>query len=138
MDFEKLDDKGVLITGGADGIGLAMAEMFRSAGARVFVGDIAVEKLEKSAARIGASSAPCDVTDPDGLDRWVDRAWDEIGPIDLLCANAGVVTQGSLLDSRREDLDWIFEVNVWGIVNACRPFVRKLRDAGRDTNQNYI
>ena len=82
MDFEKLDDKGVLITGGADGIGLALAEMFRSAGARVFVGDIAAEKLEKSAARIGASCAACDVTDADQIEQWFERAWDEIGPIE--------------------------------------------------------
>jgi NAD(P)-dependent dehydrogenase (short-subunit alcohol dehydrogenase family) len=132
VDFEKLDDKKVLITGGADGIGLALAEMFRSAGSRVFLGDIAAEKLARSAARIGASSAACDVTDADQVAQLVEQAWEEIGPIDLLCANAGVVTQGSLLEARREDLDWIFEVNVWGILNACRPYVRKLREAGRE------
>lgn len=131
MDFAKLDDKRVLLTGAADGIGLALARAFHSGGARVFLSDVAAEKLARNAAALGAPSAACDVTDAAALAEVVDRAWRELGPVDLLCANAGVVTQGSLLEARREELDWIFDVNVWGILNACRPYVRKLRESGR-------
>jgi len=129
--LEKLDELGALVTGGADGIGLALARALRAQGARVFLTDVAAEKLTARASALGASHAPCDVTDADGLARLVERAWREIGPIDLLCANAGVVTQGSLLSTPRAELDWIFEVNVWGILNAARPFVAKLRETGR-------
>ncbi len=132
MDFSKLDDKRVLITGSAGGIGLALARAFHSGGARVFLTDVAGEKLARIAPQIGAVAAACDVTQPDAIAEIVDRAWREIGPIDLLCANAGVVTQGPLLEARREELDWIFDVNVWGILNACRPYVRMLRESGRE------
>jgi NAD(P)-dependent dehydrogenase (short-subunit alcohol dehydrogenase family) len=67
------------------------------------------------------------VRDEGAVAALVDAAWRELGAIDLLCANAGVVTSGSILDTRREQLDWIFGVNVFGIVNACRPYVAKLR-----------
>jgi NAD(P)-dependent dehydrogenase (short-subunit alcohol dehydrogenase family) len=128
MDFA---GRNALITGGADGIGLALGTALRAAGARVFLADVAAEKLARNAARIGAASAVCDVTDADAVERMLERAWSELGPIDLLCANAGVVMQGSLLDARREDLDWIFAVNVWGILNACRAYVRRLRESRR-------
>jgi len=123
--------KAALVTGAADGIGLALAEALVQAGARVFMSDIAEEKLSENAARIGAASAACDVSDAEAIARLVDRAWAEIGPIDLLCANAGVLVPGSVLDASPRDIDWIFSVNVWGIVNACRPFVRKLRESRR-------
>lgn len=130
-DFHRLDDKNVLITGGADGIGLALAEAFAAGGARLFLADIAAEKLAASASKLSAASAPCDVTDPEAVERVVDRAWEEIGPIDLLCANAGVATSGSVLDASPEDIAFLFGVNVWGILNAVRPFVKRLRNTGR-------
>jgi NAD(P)-dependent dehydrogenase (short-subunit alcohol dehydrogenase family) len=131
LDFETVAGRNVLITGGADGIGLALGRALASAGAGVFLTDVAAEKLERNAAMLGAASAPCDVTDPAAVAKVVDEAWERLGPIDLLCANAGVVAQGPLLECRREDLDWIFEVNVWGILNASRPYVRRLRAARR-------
>lgn len=129
--FDRLDDKAVLVTGAADGIGLALSKACAAAGARVFLTDIAEEKLEKRAAELQAPCAACDVTDADAVAAVVDRAWDSVGPIDLLCANAGVFKAGSLLDASQDDFDWIFGVNVWGVLNATRPFVAKLREAGR-------
>lgn len=131
LDFERLDDKAVLITGAADGIGLAMAEAFSAGGARVFLADIAQEKLAEQAKRLGAASAPCDVTDRAAVESMVERAWREIGPIDLLCANAGVIDPGPLLEASREAIDFQFGVNVWGVLDTVRAFVAKLREAGR-------
>jgi NAD(P)-dependent dehydrogenase (short-subunit alcohol dehydrogenase family) len=123
--------KAALVTGAADGIGLALAEALARAGARVFLSDVAEEKLAKAAARLGAACAPCDVSDAAAVERLVERAWAESGPLDLLCANAGVLVPGSILDATPQEIEWIFSVNVWGIVNACRPFVRRLRASGR-------
>ncbi|MEE2664898.1 MAG: SDR family oxidoreductase [Myxococcota bacterium] len=131
IDFDPLEDKAVLITGAADGIGLALAETFAAGGARVFLADIAADKVAQQAERLGASSAACDVTDAAAVEAMVEKAWQEVGPIDLLCGNAGVFQPGSLLDASSEDIAFQFDVNVWGILNACRPFVRKLRQAGR-------
>lgn len=128
MDFSKLDDKRVFVTGAADGIGAALARAFRDRGARVFLCDIAEARLRETAAALDSPSVPCDVRNPTALARVVERAWRELGGLDLVCANAGVVTQGPILEAAREDLDWIFDINVWGVLNTCRPFVRLLRE----------
>jgi NAD(P)-dependent dehydrogenase (short-subunit alcohol dehydrogenase family) len=131
IDFDPLDDKAVLITGAADGIGLALAEAFAAGGARVFLSDIAADKVARQAERLNASGTACDVTDAAAVEATVEKAWREIGPIDLLCANAGVYQPGRLLEASSEDIAFQFDVNVWGILNACRPYVRKVRDAAR-------
>ncbi len=127
QQIDGFQGKAALVTGAADGIGLALAEALTRAGARVFMSDIAAEKLGKAAAGIGAKSAPCDVSDAAAVERLVERAWAESGPLDLLCANAGVLVPGSILEVTPQQIEWIFSVNVWGILNACKPFVRKLR-----------
>ena len=131
IQFDRLDDKRVLITGAADGIGRALAEAFHAGGAELFLTDIAAGKLAETADALGASHAPCDVSDAAAMEALVDRAWEENGPFDLLCANAGVFAAGSLLEVRREEIDWLFGVNVFGVLHACRPFVRRLRASGR-------
>lgn len=128
MDFSRLDDKRVFVTGAADGIGAALARAFQAGGARVFLCDIAEERLRETAASLDSPCVACDVTNPTALARVVERAWRELGGIDLVCANAGVVMQGPILEASREDLDWIFGINVWGCLDTCRPFVRLLRE----------
>lgn len=128
MDFSRLDDKRVFVTGAADGIGAAVARVFKAGGARVFLCDIAEDRLRETAASLDSPCLPCDVTNPTSLARVVEKAWRELGGIDLVCANAGVVLQGPILEASREDLDWIFGVNVWGCLDTCRPFVRLLRE----------
>jgi NAD(P)-dependent dehydrogenase (short-subunit alcohol dehydrogenase family) len=129
--IESFEGKSALITGAADGIGAALAEALIEAGARVFASDINAEKLKETATRIGAEYAPCDVSDEAAVAELVERAWAEIGPLDLLCANAGVIVPGSILDASQADAEYIFGVNVWGVVNACKPFAKKLRASGR-------
>lgn len=131
MDFSKLDDKRVFVTGAADGIGAALARLFRGAGARVFLCDVAEVRLRETAHGLDAPFAACDVRNTTSLARVVERAWRELGGLDLVCANAGVVSQGPILEASREDLDWIFDINVRGVLDTCRPFVRLLRENKR-------
>jgi len=131
MDFEKLDDKRVFITGAADGIGAALARAFRAAGAKVFLCDVAEGKLRATAEKLDAPFAVCDVRQSTTLARVVERASRELDGLDLACANAGVVTRGPILEASREELDWIFGINVWGALDTCRPFVRLLREQRR-------
>ena len=127
-DFE---GETALITGAADGIGAALAEALKAAGAKVFLSDIHEEKLKATAERLGCPSAICDVTDADAVEAVVERAWSELGSVDLLCANAGVALFGSILEIPREEFDFCFGVNVHGVINAVRPQARKLRESGR-------
>jgi len=131
MTFGKVAGKCALLTGAAGGIGFALAKTLQARGARVFLSDIHAERLSESAAEIGVPSAPCDVRDPAALDELVDRAWQTLGGLDLLCANAGVIRTGSLLSASQQEIDWHFDINVWGILHALRSFHRRLQSAGQ-------
>ena len=123
--------KKVLLTGAADGIGLALARALQAAKAQVFVSDIAKDKLEAAATELGAPSAVCDVTDATATEGLVAQAWDELGGLDLVCANAGVFVPGSVLESTPGDIAFLFDVNVWGMLHTVRPAVQRMRAEGR-------
>lgn len=129
--LQGFDGKTALITGAADGIGAALASVLISEGAKVFLADIDGERLAETAGRLGCEYAVCDVTDEAAVEELVESAWAALGSVDLLCANAGVLIPGSLLEIDRRDFDFGFGVNVWGIIHAVRPQVRKLREKGR-------
>ena len=131
MNFQEVTDRGVLITGSAGGIGFALAEAFHASGAKVFLSDVNGERLAASAKGIGGPSAVCDVRNAAGVDELFDQAWETLGPIDLLCSNAGVIRTGSLLEVSRAEIDFHFDVNVWGVLNTVRSFHRLLRTSGR-------
>ncbi|HEY5076552.1 MAG TPA: SDR family NAD(P)-dependent oxidoreductase, partial [Acidimicrobiia bacterium] len=86
----RIDGKCVVVTGGASGIGAALARRFAAEGARgVVVADVQKEPLDAVARESGdALAVQCDVTDEAQLRSLVDRAEDRFGPIDLFCSNA--------------------------------------------------
>lgn len=129
--IESFEGRTALVTGAADGIGAALAGALQAAGAKVFLADINEEKLEATAERLGCESAVCDVTDEAAVEEVVESAWAALGSVDLVCANAGVIVAGSLLEVDRRDFDFGFGVNVLGILHVVRPQVRKLRERGR-------
>jgi NAD(P)-dependent dehydrogenase (short-subunit alcohol dehydrogenase family) len=94
-----------VVTGGARGIGRALAERFAAEGAAgVVVADLDRDGAERVAAGLGCPSlgAGLDATDPGAVARLVDRVEDELGPVDLWCSNAGV----ALGDGLGDDGDW--------------------------------
>ena len=131
MDFRELAGQGVLITGSAGGIGFALARAFQAGGAKVFLSDVNRERLAESARELGVPSAACDVREAASVDGLFDDAWEALDGIDLLCSNAGVIRTGSLLEVSRAEIDFHFDVNVWGVLNTVRSFHRLLRAAGR-------
>ncbi len=111
----------VLITGGSRGIGAAAVELFTSRGDRVF---FLYEKNHEAAAAVsaktGATGICCDVADGNQ----VKAAFAQIGDVDILICNAGIVHYGLLSMMEEEAWDRIFDVNVKGIyhcVNAAMP-----------------
>lgn len=131
MAMTDFEGRTALITGAADGIGAALAEALLEAGARVFLSDINEAKLKETASRLKSPNAVCDVSDAKAVDATVGAAWTEFGCVDLLCANAGVIVPGSLLEASDADARFIFGVNVWGVVNACRSHALRLRASER-------
>ena len=125
----KLDGKHVVVTGGANGIGAAMARRFADEGARVVVADLDEEELMRVAAETGGLGVPTDVRHEHQIAALVAAAEDHYGPIDLFCSNAGIVVLGG------EDLsDAVWErsisVNLLAHIYAARILVPRMLARG--------
>jgi NAD(P)-dependent dehydrogenase (short-subunit alcohol dehydrogenase family) len=115
-----LSDRVVVVTGGASGIGRALARRFADEGARgVVVADLDGAGAQAVAHEIGGLGAACDVSDESQVAELVARARDAFGPIDLFCANAGVAIGA---DETSPDAEWdlALAVNVRAHVYAAR------------------
>ena len=86
----ELKDKTITVTGGASGIGKAMAIRFSEEGARVVVADLTEEKAQRTAEQIQGLAVACDVTKEADIQNLVRQTEHEIGPLDMFCSNAGI------------------------------------------------
>ena len=126
----EIRDRVVVVTGGASGIGRAMAARFAAEGARgVVVADL--QGSEATAAELGERvlGVDCDVADDAQVDALLERARSEFGPVDVFCANAGIGT-GMGLDAPDEAWDLILAVNVRAHVIAARRLVPEWLERG--------
>ncbi|GAA3045259.1 SDR family NAD(P)-dependent oxidoreductase [Actinokineospora globicatena] len=99
----------VLVTGGAGGIGRAIASAFAALGDDVVIADVA--GVDEAAADLGVRGVAVDITDEDSIT----AALDQVGPVDVLVNNAGVLTvHGALLELPAADMLKILQVNVHG------------------------
>ena len=127
----QLDGKRVLITGGAQGIGLEMALKFAERGAEVVIADRNEAKLGQAKARIeeagvAAWAFPVDVTNPASIASLRAQIAAEVGPIDVLANNAGVVFGGPFIETPLDRHFQTFEVNVLGVVAMTHAFLPDL------------
>jgi NAD(P)-dependent dehydrogenase (short-subunit alcohol dehydrogenase family) len=123
------------ITGGARGIGQAIAQSLAARGARVAIGDLDGEAAERTAAAIGAGAIgiQLDVTDRGSFERFLDAAGDRLGPLDVLVNNAGVMVVGPFADADEAAAARVMDVNVGGVIHGMRLAIPRLR--GRDGGQ---
>ncbi|WP_260581026.1 SDR family NAD(P)-dependent oxidoreductase [Sphingopyxis sp. PET50] len=133
MDFA---GRSVVITGGATGIGFALAKRLGAAGARVIISEPRADKLAEAVAALDASGVEAlsftgDVTDPASVEALAGFAWDAHGRADAVIANAGVGgPRTSVIDSDPDAVRALFEVNFWGVWNCIRSFGRRFRADG--------
>jgi NAD(P)-dependent dehydrogenase (short-subunit alcohol dehydrogenase family) len=128
----EVEGKVVVVTGGASGIGRALAQRFARDGARgVMVADLDGPGAEAVASGIGAAAIGlrCDVASEEDVDALIDRAGAEFGPVDLFCANAGVGT-GTGLDTPDSVWDRAFDVNIRAHILAARHLVPQWLERG--------
>ena len=110
----------VAITGAARGIGLATAGAFLKAGAQVAIGDIDHDALDQAQRTLGSSAFELDVTSEHSFAGFISRVESELGPIDVLVNNAGVMPVGPL--STYDDLlcSRVIEIDLLGVIRGCR------------------
>jgi NAD(P)-dependent dehydrogenase (short-subunit alcohol dehydrogenase family) len=125
----KVAGKHVVVTGGANGIGAAMARRFADEGARVVVADLEEGKLMAVAAETGGLGVPTDVRHEHQIAALVTAAEAHYGPIDLFCSNAGIVVPGG---EDASDAVWerSFAVNVLAHIYAARVLVPRMTARG--------
>jgi 3-oxoacyl-[acyl-carrier protein] reductase len=122
-----------LVTGGGRGIGATIARELADAGMRVAVTGRTREQIDAVADEIGGLALEGDVSNADDVGRWVETAERELGPIELLVANAGISHQGATWSVPAEDWWRVFEINVLGVHLSCRAVVPSMlaRASGR-------
>ena len=135
MTITSLQDKTVLVTGGARGIGKGIARACLEEGARVVVTnlDIAVGKeTEKELSSLGSIRAlRCDGTDRLAVDELMDDVWANEGPIDVVFSNAGRGVSVSTLEASMDDVRNLFATNYESAVHLAQSYVPRMISADR-------
>jgi 3-oxoacyl-[acyl-carrier protein] reductase len=144
--MSQLDDKVAVITGGAQGIGRAIAELLAKRGAHVVIADINLEKAEATAQAIAASTGrraiaiKTNVIDSESTRAMVDRTIAELGHIDILINNAGTTRDNLIVRISDADWDLVLGINLKGAFNcskaAARPMMKQR--SGRIVNISSV
>lgn len=120
MGTERLQHKRVLITGGARGIGAALARRLAERGARVAVAGLEPGLLQQVAAEIGGPWRELDVANREQVDTVVDELVDELGGLDIVIANAGIAKQLPIVGGDPEVMERTIAVNTLGTYYTLR------------------
>ena len=127
--------KTAFVTGGAGGIGLALARRFAQAGMKVMLADIEDEKLAasvKSLRDLGSDvrGVACDVADPLSVERAAEASFQAFGNVHVVCNNAGVAAAGGIDNISLDNWRWVLEVNLMGVLHGIRSFLPHIRKHG--------
>jgi 2-keto-3-deoxy-L-fuconate dehydrogenase len=122
-----------IVTGGASGIGQAIATRFAASGARVAIFDVSpVDATMDAIAAVGGTAiqVTCDVSKQADVLRAFSEAQERLGPIDILVNSAGVAHVGTVEQTTEADFDRIYAVNVKGVYNCLKAAVAAMKERG--------
>jgi len=130
-----MEDKVVIVTGAAQGIGSAVARRFLNAGARVLLADVEADALEQTASELKAGSDRCDafvvdISNREQVRALVDQCLDRFGRIDALSANAGIAGVKPFLEIEDEEWRRVLDVNLTGTFQCMQEAARPMAEAG--------
>jgi NAD(P)-dependent dehydrogenase (short-subunit alcohol dehydrogenase family) len=128
--------KVALVTGGASGIGLGIARTLARAGVKVAIADIRPGALRAAAAgfakeQLTVLTVELDVSNRTAWSNAADRVEQQLGPVEILCSNAGVNFVGATQEATYEDWDFALQINLGGAINAVRTMVPRMIANGR-------
>jgi NAD(P)-dependent dehydrogenase (short-subunit alcohol dehydrogenase family) len=120
----------VVVTGGGRGIGRATCRALTHEGARVAVGDVDAAAAEEAAAELGGLGLHVDVTDRPGFTAFLDEIERQLGPIDVIVNNAGIMPVTRLEDEDERSITRQLEINLHAVIHGTREAVRRMRPRG--------
>ncbi|ATQ29870.1 3-oxoacyl-ACP synthase [Rhodococcus ruber Chol-4] len=130
-----LENRTAVVTGGAQGIGFAIAQEFVDAGARVVLGDLDLDAATAAAEKLGgrdvARAVRCDVVNADEWDTLLAEAVDGFGSLDVVVNNAGITRDATMRTMTEEDFDLVIAVHLKGTWHGTRKASAIMRDAKR-------
>ena len=132
-----LQGRCAVVTGGAQGLGKAMARRLAEAGAAVLIGDLKIDLAEAAAAELSERyagkviAARLDVTDSASIAAAAELAARELGGVDIWVNNAGLYPNVGLLDMTDEGWDQVMAVNLRGVFASCREAARRMIAGGK-------
>lgn len=125
----------VVVTGGASGIGKALAKAFLGEGAKVVIADVEEGALARAAEDLGGEVLPVvtDVTKPESVNALAKQVFETHGACHVLCNNAGVAAPNlDLWETEPSDFQWVHGVNVNGVAHGVQAFVPRMLESGEE------
>jgi NAD(P)-dependent dehydrogenase (short-subunit alcohol dehydrogenase family) len=135
--MKEFQDRVAVVTGGASGLGRAMALRFAREGMKIVLADVQADALKKTVAEFEQARIPVlgvrtDVSKGRHVEALADKAFKTFGDVHILCNNAGVAPGGRVWEQTAKDWEWTLGVNVWGVIHGIRAFVPRMLEQNVD------
>ncbi len=129
--MRELNGKVAVVTGGANGIGFAIAERFGAAGMKLVIADIEPDAITRALARLGARGVEVigvrtDVSRFADVEALARSTLEAFGRVHVVVNNAGVSITGPISELSLDDWRWVYDVNLWGVIHGIKAFVPTL------------
>lgn len=135
--MKEFKDRVAVVTGGASGLGRAMALRFAREGMKIVLADVQADALKKTKTEFEQAGIPVlavrtDVSKGKDVEALADKAFKTFGGVHILCNNAGVAPGGTVWEHTEKDWEWTLGVNVWGVIHGIRAFVPRMIEQNVD------